>query len=234
VVEKDKEQGSEGERAADPGVGDLVAQVRRSALALAALPEAGVEALRAVGQLPARLDRLIELLEATNGAVRAAALGAEAAASGLASTAEILRRVSGLVETALPPLTGGAGALAEVSRRLGETAGDLAADLPRVVRRLDEVSPELAGLATALDGRLENLDKAVAQLGNVVSGAVGAIPGLRRSLRGLTDPSANPMARDPSTSVSDRRSGSGPDPARPGPARPGGSGAGSGGPQPAS
>jgi ABC-type transporter Mla subunit MlaD len=228
VADRDKERGSAGDRGAAPGLGDLVAQARRSALALVALPEAGVEALRALGQLPPRLDRLIELLEATNGAVRAAALGAEAAASGLASTAEILRRVSGLVETALPPLTGGAGALAEVSRRLSETAGDLAADLPRVVRRLDEVSPELAGLATALDGRLENLDKAVAQLGSVVSGAVAAIPGLRRSLRGLTEPGADQAAR-PSSAADAAPAGR----RRTGTAQPGDGGAGTGGPQPA-
>lgn len=178
-------------------VGEITEQARQSLLALLRLPEVAVDALQAVAMLPSQLDALIELMESTHQSVVRTAAGIDAAAAAMTSAVSSLRTVAGVLDTSLPALAGGASTLADLTINLAEAARTLATDLPRVTTVLDGVSPELSKLVAGLDGRLDHLDTVVTQLGAVVTGAVGAIPGMRRTLRAPGSPPAADRCQRP-------------------------------------
>jgi hypothetical protein len=163
-------------------VEDLLEAAREALLAVLALPGATVDALGAVAVLPQRLDRLISLVESATSAVETAASGVEVASEGIAGAAATLGEVVEVMGRSLPALVGGAASLVELTERLSDVAGGLAVDLPRLVATVEAVSPDLARVVEVLGERLDHLDAVVTQLGQVVTGALGVIPGMRRAI----------------------------------------------------
>lgn len=173
-----------------PPIGVLVGKAVADSLAI---PGATVEALQALARVPERVDRLLTvverlttLVEHLDAAVAQTGQGIELAGSGIRSALGGIERVGQLLDRSVPDLSQGVASLEELTNRLGAAAGQLAYELPRATASLENLSPELARLVGSLETRLLHLDQVVSELTGTVMSLFGAIPGVRRVVRGNT------------------------------------------------
>lgn len=72
--------------------------------------------------------------------------------------------------------------------RLDSAVTTLASDLAAFRHTLEELLPELSQLVSGMDDRVGRVEKVVAELGDVLTNLIGAIPGVRRALRDSRPP----------------------------------------------
>ena len=132
---------------------------RRLAGEVAAMPRTIAQARRLLLELPLLLERLIdsiqEPLDAIGTALPALAERVEALAQELADTRTSLDAI-----------------LPELSQLVGGMDG-----------RLTNIDNEVGKALGGLDERLGHMDEVVSELGQTLTGVLGSIPGLRRSVR---------------------------------------------------
>lgn len=139
-------------------------------LGLGRLTSSALEALASLSTLPSQLDRLLGLVEETNRQVRRASDGID----------DMNRRL----DSTLPELAQAAGALHDLVENLRGAVGVLADQLPGTTDVLRESLPRLTGAIDAMEVRIGHLDGVVNDLGQTVVSVAGAIPGVRRAVRG--------------------------------------------------
>ncbi len=110
---------------------------------------------RSLVELPTRLDRLTDALEDTM--------------AGLNATLPRLNDV-------MSEVTEGVGSVEEAVHELN-------GELGKTVFALDRLLPELSGMISAMDLRMSHMDETVSEMGAMARGVLGAIPGVRRSVR---------------------------------------------------
>ena len=67
--------------------------------------------------------------------------------------------------------------------RLDSAVSELAADLTAFRETLGDVLPDLSRVVSGMDDRVGRVETVVADLGEVLTNLIGAIPGVRRALR---------------------------------------------------
>lgn len=113
------------------------------------------EVRRSLVSLPDRLDRLTGALEET---------------------------MAGLDAT-LPRLNDTMGQVTDGVGSVEQAVGDLTGELSKTVSALDRLLPELSGFIGTMDVKLAEMNDSVSELGDMARGVLGAIPGVRRSVR---------------------------------------------------
>lgn len=134
---------------------EMVRWVQLLAHEVAMIPWTIRETRRSLAELPDRLDRLSVTLE---------------------------RTMVGL-DTSLPQLNE---VMGEITAGVGSVEGavhELNGELGRTVFALDQLLPELSGMMNAVDTRMAHMDQTVSELGAMARGILGAIPGVRRTVR---------------------------------------------------
>jgi hypothetical protein len=141
-----------------PGLLDLRRTVRWAVVLteeVAMVPWTIREVRRSLVSLPDRLDRLTNALEETM--------------AGLDSTLPRLNR-------SMEQVTDGVD-------RVEFAVGDLTGELSKTVTALDRLLPELSGFIETGDTKLTEMNDSVSELGDMARGVLGAIPGVRRTVR---------------------------------------------------